>query len=738
MFSKISDYFKIKKQDKEELIELLNSTINNISIAEQEYICIFNNKSSYIDIRKINDWKNKFSKTHDTASSYLKGGMIEKKKIPSRYIAPLNRIVQLYALIDKQRKSHNKKILESGKSIAESIFSKICPGSTPTESQLYSILADDKRILITGAPSTGKTSAMKAKYEYLKEKNHNILFLDGQKTSEFTKLSIDLLNKSNYDTSEFITLEKPTTEMIISFIKNKMSDSIYRSRVLDYYFNFHLFGKTIFDFETQAEYDKYISLCPPITLKGEKVETYEELDVANFLYSLGINYEYNIPFEKDVMLQGARSRYKPNFTLTEYGICINIYTLSKDFFAPFDNEDLTKTSFLTNRIEEIKSIHTEAEIPLIECFTYEKLNGNLLSHIQSALRNLNIDFNIKSDNELLLKIQESDSNFLPILAESIRLSTETILATGESEETILTLSRTKSKTAASLYKRRERMMSLILPFYNYYIKNYKWDDYRLIRFAANKIASLEFTFEFSHIFVDNAECLNAATALLLNVLTDKFDCKIVFAGCGWCSPVSLNATDSVYLQDFGRFYPGYDEIILDKIFNLPYKTGETMINFALNNSGNQEFKPILDKNPDSRKINYIEKTTKPLSDIINDIKQNPSDEHKILILCRYENELDSIVSYQSSNITCSTIFEATGKYDTVILISTKYTDFGFPDERINLNNISDLILRRPDTNFFLGERNLLCKALTLTKGRFIAICDHVNVSDYIEELFLNQ
>ena len=82
MFSKISDYFKIKKQDKEELIELLNSTINNISIAEQEYICIFNNKSSYIDIRKINDWKNKFSKTHDTASSYLKGGMIEKKKIP--------------------------------------------------------------------------------------------------------------------------------------------------------------------------------------------------------------------------------------------------------------------------------------------------------------------------------------------------------------------------------------------------------------------------------------------------------------------------------------------------------------------------------------------------------------------------------------------------------------------------------------------------------------------------------
>lgn len=734
MFNKISDYFKYKKQDKEELIQLLNKTISNISIAEQDYISIFENKSLYLDIRKINDWKNKYSKTHDTASSYLKGGMNEKKKIPNKYVAPLNRIIQLYSLIDKQRKSHNKNILSSGKTSAENAFIQICPNSGPTESQLYAILADDKRILITGAPSTGKSTTLKAKYNYLKEKNHEILFLDAQKRSDFTNLSKVLLKRSNFDLSEIITPDKPMDDIILSFIKEKLNDSIYRGRVLDYYFNFHTNGKTIFEFDSKEAYDKYISLCPPITLRGEQVNTYEELNVANFLYSLGVDYKYNIPFEKDVMLQGARSRYKPNFTLPDYGICINIYTLDNDRHAPFDNEDFTSTSFITNRVEEINNIHSEAEVPLIECFTYEKSNGNLLSHIQNSLKNYNVDFNIKTDNELLSIIQEKDKNFFPILTESIRLSIETILATGETEESILTLSRTKSKTAASLYKRRERMMSLILPFYNYYIKNFKWDELRIIRYAANKLNTLDFSFEYSHIFVDNAEYLNAATALLLNAITDKYDCKIVFAGCGWCSPVSLNATDSVYLQDFGRFYPGYDEIILDKIFNLPYKTGEKMIKFALNGTGNYEFKPILDKSYGNDNNKYIEKTTKSLNDVIDDLYQTNATNQKILILCRYDNELDSIKSYQSENITCSTIFNASGKYDTVILFSSKYTDFGFPDERINLNNISDLILRRPDTNFFLGERNLLCKALSLTKNQFIVICDHVDISDYIDEL----
>ena len=165
--------------------------------------------------------------------------------------------------------------------------------------------------------------------------------------------------------------------------------------------------------------------------------------------------------------------------------------------------------------------------------------------------------------------------------------------------------------------------------------------------------------------------------------------------------------------------------------------------FALNESGNYEYRPVYNKNSSAK----IEITNKPLTDYLNELlPSNIECKPSILVVCRYEHELEAINdiikeirnNIPACNISSSTIQNASGKYDIVVCPSTRYTNFGFPDERICLNNISDLILRRPDTNFFLGERNLLCKAISLTKDRFIFVCDNVDVSDYVEEVTTNQ
>lgn len=752
MFSRISDYFKYKKQEKEEFIAVLDKLVQDITIAEQEFSSIFSH-NNYIDVRIINNWKNKFSTLHDNASSYLAGGMIEKKKLPSKYEAQLKRIGTLYGLIDKRRKEHNKNLLSAGKAAAVDAFNKICPGYTPTEYQINAILADDKRILITGAPSTGKTTALIAKYEYLKSKGRSLLYFDALSNVKFADFSLELLSKSK----ERITYNRPDknflSKMIMQFIKEKLSDSIYRGRLIDYYFKFHTQGKTRFDFDRDEDYQKYILLCPPVTLKGEKVKSYEELEIADFLYCTGINYEYNAPFAKEAMINGARLRYKADFTLPDYGICINIYTMDDSGNAPFEEDGITSvdglgnaTAALNNRIEEIRNLHNDAEIPLIECYTYEKTAGNMLPRLQSALAKYNVNFNVKNDDEIIKLIQDTDKDFFSIITESIRLSMETILATGESEETILTLSRTKSKTSAPLYKRRERILSLVLPFYNYYIKNVEWDDFRIIHYAAKMLLNADKSLVDSmlncqYLFVDNAESLNAASYQLLAAIVEKTNCKIVFAGCGWLSAVGINGTDPVYFQDFGRFFPGHDEILCDKTFNIPGGIYKQMMDFALNESGNYEYRPVYSKNT-SIKTEMTNKTvTDFLKQLLSDNTENPS----ILVACRYEHELEAInqtineirKDAPSCHISSSTILNASGKYNIVLWVSTRYTNFGFPDERICLNNISDLILRRPDTNFFLGERNLLCKAISLTKERFIFICDNTDVSDYIEEIIKN-
>jgi len=708
MLKKISDYFKLKKEDKEDFIEFLNKISEEIVTAQQEFNLLFSDKSEYIDVRKANDWKNKFAKTHDNASSFLAGGMIEKKKLPKKYEPAFKRIVLLYDLIDKSVKEHNKTILAPEKNSAIQSFCKICKESTPTEYQLNAILSRDKRVLITGAPSTGKTSALMAKYEFLKAKGKNILFFNALKNDKITDFALKILAENDFPIEYAPISDKQIKEMILTFFKEKFNDASYRGRIIDYYFNFHTQGKTIKDFQNDEEYEKYITLCPPVTLKGEIVQNYEELAIADFLFSVGINYEYKAPFVNDVMLNGTRLRYRPSFTLSEHGVCINV----------FFNDD--------ESVEEIQNIHKEAEIPLIECYTEEKISGNMLPKLQKVLSAYNIEFKVKTDNEILEAIQNTDKTFFSILAESILLNLKAILAAGESESTILTASRTKSKTTSPLYKRRERLISLTLPFYNHYVTNVKWDDFRILRFAASKMQSLNIKFEYSHIFVDNAENLNAASALFLNILAEKTDCKIVFAGCDWLSPICLNAADPVYLRDFGRFFPGYDEIICDKVFNIPTGIYDSMVKFALNNSGNFDYKPNYNK----KLIGEIEKATQTLSELSENLQTNTNG--SILIVCRYEFELEEVKKI--TDLKCTTAFEASGKYDTVIWYNSKYNNFGFPDEKLCLNNISSLILNRLDSDVLVGERNLLCKAITCTKGRFIVLCDPLNVSNHIEEL----
>ena len=111
MAGRISEYFKIRKQEKEEFIAFLEDVKHKISVAGQEYQELFRNPSAYVDVRKTAEWKSRFSRLHDEASSYLKNGMIEKKKLPRRYEEPFSAINTMYANIDRRRAAHNRKAL---------------------------------------------------------------------------------------------------------------------------------------------------------------------------------------------------------------------------------------------------------------------------------------------------------------------------------------------------------------------------------------------------------------------------------------------------------------------------------------------------------------------------------------------------------------------------------------------------------------------------------------------------
>ena len=79
--------------------------------------------------------------------------------------------------------------------------------------------------------------------------------------------------------------------------------------------------KSEHEFKNWGEYWNYIRRHDIRSLKGEKVRSYEECEIANYLYLNGIAYEYESSYEHDTATSDKR-QYQPDFHLPDHGIYI--------------------------------------------------------------------------------------------------------------------------------------------------------------------------------------------------------------------------------------------------------------------------------------------------------------------------------------------------------------------------------------------------------------------------------
>ena len=82
----------------------------------------------------------------------------------------------------------------------------------------------------------------------------------------------------------------------------------------------HFFQKMLsnknIEVKLNTDYFEYLRKHEPETLKGERVKSFEELLIADWLYLNGVYYEYEYPYEhKTSSMQ--RNQYRPDFFLGE-------------------------------------------------------------------------------------------------------------------------------------------------------------------------------------------------------------------------------------------------------------------------------------------------------------------------------------------------------------------------------------------------------------------------------------
>jgi len=646
-----------------------------------------------------------------------------------------------------------------------------------TDKQQEAVLTNENNNLVLAGAGSGKTSVIVAKVAYLIKKKilhpSEILVLafninaKEELEERFIKHDIKVKVKTFHSFGSSIIAEALSQKLLLcpmtedpqkmtNFIKDTIKElTVSREGFLEKFLVFMTYFKMPYknesEFNTLGEYYDYQKSHNMktlkheviekgkkqgknlITLKEETVKSHQELVIANFLTIHGIKYLYEEPYEHKTATLEKR-QYQPDFFLPEYGIYIEHFGIDRNNkTAPYvDNKEYLKG------IKWKEALHAEHNTPLIQTFSYEFSENNLLELLKEKLLRHNVAFReleLAEITELLKKPIENNEFtklFTTFLAhyKSNRHSLEKL--NGNSEKT--------ERTQLFL-----KLFEFIFTEYKKYQKSNSCIDFDdMIVDALNSIEKSEFTHNFKHIFIDEFQDISTTRAKLIKSLLPINNTSITAVGDDWQSINRFAGSNIQIIQDFQEIFGTSKTVALDYTFRFNNVVSELASRFIQKNPHQikKDIKTI--KHQDSDKFSILLYWTTgdnkvDLKHILNLISKKEKDEKKsIMVLVRYKfiyKDLEGLGNiYSNLDITFSSVHGSKGnEADYVIILNINKGEFGFPSKIVD-DPILDLVIPEGDDYEDAEERRLFYVALTRTKSRIFLLSDMYNKSPFIEEL----
>ncbi|NOQ16701.1 MAG: AAA family ATPase, partial [Methyloprofundus sp.] len=211
-----------------------------------------------------------------------------------------------------------------------------------TENQRRACVIDEQNNLVLAGAGTGKTSTMIGRAGYLLTANitqpDKILLLayakkaaDEMEERIQAKLGIDTLSvKTFHSLGKHIISQvegvvpainkmaedgRLRAQFVDVQVQRLLQDEQYKSRLVTYFVRFLYPYQSAFNFKSLGAYNQYILENEIRTLQGELVKSYEEFEIANFLYRQGVRYQYEANYQINTSGPDYRA-YQPDFFLT--------------------------------------------------------------------------------------------------------------------------------------------------------------------------------------------------------------------------------------------------------------------------------------------------------------------------------------------------------------------------------------------------------------------------------------
>ena len=745
--------------------------INNLNKIELKYNSIFDNDNflEYDDVYKTTD-KLLPNKIKFRLKDLLK--ITSYKKYYKKYTEISNIISNTKNTID----NHNNKIFEK----AKKEFFNVCgfvENKKLDDQQIDSIVRKNKNQLVIAGAGSGKTTTIVGKVKYLlltkQYKSEDILLLSFTNASAaemkerikqetkidldvmtFHKLGLEILKKCN--NKKYKIFDKDLYQIVKEKINECISNPSYLDK-LTYFMSTARFNiRDEFDFKSDKEYNDYLKTNKPTTLKGEIVKSYGELEIANYLFSNNIKYEYEKEYKYNTLTDDYQ-QYKPDFYLPEYDIYIEYFGIDENNnVAPYfkGKNDLSANDTYHKSIKWKKSLHKTNNTTMIKTFYYENKQKKLISNLEMKLKKHKVKITPKSCIEIWNIINNNNSG---LLNELCRVFSTIINLIKSNDYTLNDVEKMIQKQNIDINK---LTLELIKPIYIHYqnllTKNDMIDFNDMINMAVNLIKNNQFVHNYKYVIVDEYQDMSISRYRLLDSMRKQNEYKLFCVGDDWQSIYRFNGSDISLITNFEKYWGNTYINFIERTYRFTSMMAFLSGNFIMKNP-KQYKKKINAKMSDNFTIKFIngytdDKNIQFLEEYLKKIDKN----NTLYFLGRYsfdidilKNNKDFLMHYNiQENVTdiiyCKrrdlkikfmTVHKSKGlQADYVVIMNNKNQGMGFPSKINDLPLIKLLLATGLDDYPFSEERRLFYVALTRSKKQTILLTTENNKSIFAKEL----
>ena len=503
---------------------------------------------------------------------------------------------------------------------------------------------------------------------------------------------------------------------IAEFLNKRRKDPEFSSLLNKYFLYLMAPYKSEFEFQSLGEYIRYLRQFNLRSLKGDRVKSFEECYIANFLYVNGIEYEYERKYEHKTFDENYR-QYIPDFYLPKYKLYIEHFGINRNKEpAPFVNAQKYK-----EQIEWKRKTHTQRNTDLIETYSYEQKEGKLLENLEKKLLNKGVTFAPIPQEQVLDKINQLGrvKQFTILLGNFLNL----FKASGK------TISQLKQQTAEN-DERTQAFLTIFSAIYDdyttYLTSNEEIDFNDMLIQALDLINNRNYQSKYRYILVDEFQDVSVSRFSFLKALQNQNNANIFCVGDDWQSIYRFTGSDISVMVDFQKNFRFNEILTLTQTFRFNNKISDFSSKFILSNPLQIKKNLVTQKRVEKPAVFVVRGNTETaLSEILNSLSMNENDA-KIYVIGRYRRKPEQeylLFPKKIGNLTVEYMTAHSSKgleADYVIVLGLNDGNYGFPCQ-ITDDPVLNLVLAREDEHPNAEERRLFYVAVTRAKKQVFLV-----------------